>query len=508
MTTSVPTKALWTADADVLAGAYPPDPSSDWAFDHSRADFALLLRLAKLTGCNPVRMDSLFRESELYRDKWERSDYRVPSVERAIARVRERHDPSVVFGGPKVLPDGVSPILPTPAPRAEEYAAHMDPFEFASRVAGRLESQPRFHFQKFADITVSRESRSLIEDVIDCEALATIIGKAGQSKTFVAVDMALAIARGVPWFGHGVRKRGFVVYVAAEGGGAIRKRIEAYRRRHRLERSDLDFYLLAAPIDLLDRNGAIQQLVGAIKQLELERGCGCAAVFVDTLSVCIAGSDENGPEAMTSAVASAQELIGALGCTVVLIHHLGKDAARGARGHSSLFGAVDTELTVEATGSDFVLKATKQRDIEQGREHFYGLESVSLGQDGAGREMTSCVVVPRSAPVRSEGRPISQTAQRVYECFEHLLESAWELVPEDVIEEKYGSANTRFRQSVRGVRQTVVQERFVRSEQDDPNSRDTQEDSSKRSFRRGISKLKVAELIEGFGGYVWKFERT
>lgn len=47
---------------------------SDYGEDHSAADFALCILLAKKHGCNAFRMDEEFRTSELYREKWERDD--------------------------------------------------------------------------------------------------------------------------------------------------------------------------------------------------------------------------------------------------------------------------------------------------------------------------------------------------------------------------------------------------------------------------------------------------
>jgi putative DNA primase/helicase len=53
---------------------------------HSEADLALCAHLAFWAGGDPVRVDQLFRRSGLYREKWERSDYR----ERTIALATER----------------------------------------------------------------------------------------------------------------------------------------------------------------------------------------------------------------------------------------------------------------------------------------------------------------------------------------------------------------------------------------------------------------------------------
>jgi hypothetical protein len=55
--------------------------------DHSAADFALCCLLAKKHACNPVTIDDEFRKSGLYRDKWERDDYRGNTIGRAIMAV-------------------------------------------------------------------------------------------------------------------------------------------------------------------------------------------------------------------------------------------------------------------------------------------------------------------------------------------------------------------------------------------------------------------------------------
>ncbi len=54
--------------------------------DHSRADQALCEMLAFWTGRDPERIDRLFRGSALYREKWEREDYRVSTIEKACTR--------------------------------------------------------------------------------------------------------------------------------------------------------------------------------------------------------------------------------------------------------------------------------------------------------------------------------------------------------------------------------------------------------------------------------------
>lgn len=67
--------ALWAGDASAFNN------------DRSRADMALVSKLAFFTGPNISLLDALFRLSGLYRDKWEdRADYRDNTINRALNR--------------------------------------------------------------------------------------------------------------------------------------------------------------------------------------------------------------------------------------------------------------------------------------------------------------------------------------------------------------------------------------------------------------------------------------
>jgi hypothetical protein len=76
-------KELWTMDLDALGRQYP-HPKGTEPFDYSSADAALLQHLAFWTGKDCERMDRLFRQSALMREKWDiREDYRIRSIEHA-----------------------------------------------------------------------------------------------------------------------------------------------------------------------------------------------------------------------------------------------------------------------------------------------------------------------------------------------------------------------------------------------------------------------------------------
>jgi putative DNA primase/helicase len=76
-------------NGDKFKALYDKGDLSAYDDNHSQADLALCFHLAFWTNCNPEQMDRLFRESALYREKWEREDYRQRTIEKAIEQCGE-----------------------------------------------------------------------------------------------------------------------------------------------------------------------------------------------------------------------------------------------------------------------------------------------------------------------------------------------------------------------------------------------------------------------------------
>ncbi len=84
-------KDLWEAKPEVLSRFYAGSAVGE--FDHSAADSALLSHLAFWTGKDLPRMDRLFRQSGLMRDKYAtRADYRQDSIGNAARLCRKVYD--------------------------------------------------------------------------------------------------------------------------------------------------------------------------------------------------------------------------------------------------------------------------------------------------------------------------------------------------------------------------------------------------------------------------------
>ena len=68
---------------------YDSGDFSDYG-SQSEADLALCTMIAYRTGPNPAAIDNIFRGSALYRQKWERADYRTETIRKAIKGVSMR----------------------------------------------------------------------------------------------------------------------------------------------------------------------------------------------------------------------------------------------------------------------------------------------------------------------------------------------------------------------------------------------------------------------------------
>jgi hypothetical protein len=153
-------------------------------------------------------------------------------------------------------------------------------------------------------------------------------GESGSGKTFLAVDLACHVAAGKPWRGMDV-EQGIVIYVAAESPTSIKRRIWAWKKRHGVEH--LPVAVVTATVNLL--NGDTEKVVALVQRIREQTGKTVAFIVIDTLARAMIGN-ENSPEDMGAFVGSCDRIREASGGHIMVVHHSGKDQARGARGHS------------------------------------------------------------------------------------------------------------------------------------------------------------------------------
>jgi putative DNA primase/helicase len=253
-----------------------------------------------------------------------------------------------------------------------------------------------------------RPPPQLIKGLLFDGSLALLYGDSNTGKSTLAVDMGMSVARGALWRDKAVQQ-GAVFHFAGEGVAGLRQRVHAYCVRHGLDPSDVRYGILHGSFDLVrgEDVGALIEAVNASKRsTEPVR-----LIIVDTLARC-AGIDENNGNDMRQVIAGADRIRVETGATVMLVHHTGKNPSQGARGHSSLRAAVDTELLVTDGPGGRTVSVTKQRDLAQLPAMRFDLPPVEIGTS-EGEPLTACVVEHEdSAPPGQgmSGRSMSQRA--------------------------------------------------------------------------------------------------
>lgn len=240
----------------------------------------------------------------------------------------------------------------------------------------------------------------VVRGVFPAEGLAAIYGEPGSGKSFLALHLAHAVATGAAdWFGFSVKQQP-VVYVALEGMGGIGKRITALEMHSDVPCPDRlrfwcrDIHLLAGTnINLL------------ASEIESAVGTG-AIVIIDTLNQAAPGAEENSSQDMGKIIAGAKRLAAAVAGLVILVHHAGKTAGKGLRGHSSLLAAMDTVIWVskKPTGHKS-WSVTKSKDDSSDIARDFELVSHVVSHDDCG-PVTSCAVQHTvHAPAAAQRQP-------------------------------------------------------------------------------------------------------
>ena len=188
--------------------------------------------------------------------------------------------------------------------------------------------------------------------------VSMVWGPSGNYKTFLGISMSVAVASGRPWFGCQVRQ-GPVLYILGEGGlDLFRRRAGMAAEYFNVPIMDLPLWVRAEALDMSNPHKLAPYLSAwdAISPV---------LVVIDTVSRCLPG-DENKQEIMQGFVSSMDALKDRYECTVLALHHAGKDGE--VRGSTVLPGAVDVSLEVkrfvENEKKKLNIRPDKLRDLD------------------------------------------------------------------------------------------------------------------------------------------------
>ena len=237
-----------------------------------------------------------------------------------------------------------------------------------------------------------------LDEWIPSQGVVSVIGGPGCGKSVFIDHIVNCLGAGIaPIAGRRFRKCTSLV-IAAEGNR--RTRVQAWCQHHRIDSDALPVRYVQQGVDLRSPQGDIDQILELIDITESDLGA-LGFVVVDTLNRTFGGGSENDAADMGCFLANLQRIAERTKGVVIVLHHVGKDASKGARGHGSLLGAVDGEIVIARDGDMRMATVTKLRDGAEGAEFSFLLDVVDLGPhpdpDAAsnGKRLTSIVIAPQ-----------------------------------------------------------------------------------------------------------------
>ena len=252
----------------------------------------------------------------------------------------------------------------------------------------------------------------LVESILPKKAFIALYAPPASYKSFIALDLAEAIATGREWMGYRIPKKGAVLYICGEGHGGMGARVKACKIQNKSP-DGANLYIIRAQLNLRSSQEDFDKLILAISELIAQIDEPLEIIILDTLMRMSGGGfNENSSEDMGAFITQTGKLQEIFHCALLVIHHSGKDVTKGLRGHSSLLGAVDTELEIQRQDSvinsgdasvigNAILKVSKQKDGADSIEVGIDVISIEIGMSDLGFESITSLAIRHNQDIAS-----------------------------------------------------------------------------------------------------------
>ena len=245
----------------------------------------------------------------------------------------------------------------------------------ASETVPRAQAASIFDYRySVEDLMAMPDKGWYLEGLLAARELVMLAGQPGIGKTFLGLDMAASLVLGRRWarrFEFQASSPLRVDYFLGEGVDRANRRIGALMESYGIQPKDL------ASLAVFGKVPSLNEVGGAFSVEQIARGYGERrlpipdVIFIDTFARASAGSDENSARDAGKIIAALDFLKDELGCTVIVVHHTGKNG--DIRGSSAYMGAFDAVIKAVKEGEGGVLSAEKLKDSGDFGELYYSL---------------------------------------------------------------------------------------------------------------------------------------
>ncbi len=230
------------------------------------------------------------------------------------------------------------------ASQRNDFATSEDLEKYMENFAQIKPKKPSLYFQTVDEIMSNiGEPDWLIDKCIERGTVTSIFGAAKSGKSFIAIDMACAVASGRTFYGYKT-KPATVLYLAGEGFTGVGRRIKSHEQHY-------DYSLKNKPLLVSNRgtrigdNEDFKNLQEVCRAIQEEHG-SIGMIIVDTLARNY-GLNENSTEDMNKFIQHIDDLKEEFNASIIIVHHTGHGSGARSRGSSVLPAALDYEFKVD-----------------------------------------------------------------------------------------------------------------------------------------------------------------
>ncbi|UWU16003.1 helicase RepA family protein [Rhizobium sullae] len=230
-----------------------------------------------------------------------------------------------------------------------------------------------------------------IDGMLADGGFSVLSGTPGSLKTFAAIDLACHVQAGMDWHGRNVRQRP-VIYVAAERGEEVKKRVIAWKQNHGI--TELDMLITPKQVDFFGKWADTLDIADTMRVIQHFFRAKGGLVIIDTMAMSLGDGDINSNQDVKKFTDSCKRIMVETGSHVLVVHHVSDKGESGKpMGATALSGAVDASFVIREK-SDGVreLKCIKANNIETGIFTHFKPTEVIVGKSRDGGHVKTLVV--------------------------------------------------------------------------------------------------------------------
>lgn len=365
----------------------------NWAAyeSQSSADLALVSYMAYELGPDEDAIDGWFRQSGLYREKWNRQDYRCNTIQKVLDNLTKWH-----------------------AMKSNVDVGHQLPIN---------RDKTMYSLQELWQLP---EPTFVVNEHIPENSLSVVCGSPGSFKSFWALDLALCVATGLPFLDKYDVQQGKVLYMCGEGFFGYKGRTRAWSKEKNADQCPEDFIMRRGRVDLCcpKRTGVITVMEECLKSHINEP----KLIVIDTKSRFFTGNENDGED--TGRFIEAVDIIKEkTGAAVLIVDHTPKYNPKIIRGHGGMGGAADVVFNLLREDKEPLVKIsnTKMKDCEELADYCLRSQSVVVFPDHPVPKMRSSLIL-HTTDEKSYSKEDKERMRSVYLTFKNgdTIEKAYE----------------------------------------------------------------------------------